>query len=146
MTNTSGGSSNVKLGSNVIMGGLIFQTLVFGVFIVVAMVFNMRFSRVAGSGEKSGVPWQSTLCMLYVTSWLVMIRNVFRVVEYTMGHDGYLLSVEWGVYVFDAGLMAITMAWFLWQYPNKLKPALNGDAFLQAKHSPGNSDEEMQQR
>ncbi|KAH7142636.1 RTA1 like protein-domain-containing protein [Dactylonectria estremocensis] len=123
MTNTNSGSSNVKPGSNVIMGALLFHILVFGVFVVVAMVLNMRFS-------------QSTLYMLSVTLWLVMINNKFRVVEYAMGHDGYLLSVEWGVYVFD----------FLWQYSNKLKPALKGDAFLQAEHLSGNSDQEMQQR
>lgn len=53
-----------------------------------------------------------------------MTRNLFRVVEYAIGHDGYLLGVEWGVYVFDAALMTVTMGWFLWRYPSQLKLAL----------------------
>lgn len=72
-----------------------------------------------------GVPWQESLNMLYVTSMLIMIRNIFRVAEYAMGSDGYLLSVECRVYVFDAALMTVTMAWFFWRYPSQLNQAAN---------------------
>lgn len=51
-------------------------------------------------------------------------RNIFTVVEYVQGNNGYLLSVEWGVYVFDAALMALMMAWFFRRYPSKVKLAL----------------------
>lgn len=39
--------------------------------------------------------------MLYATSGLIMLRNIFRVVEYAMGQEAYLLSNEWCVYIFD---------------------------------------------
>jgi hypothetical protein len=43
--------------------------------------------------------------MLYIISVLIMVRSVFRVVEYIMGNDGYLLSHGWTLYIFDAALM-----------------------------------------
>lgn len=121
---TGNSTINPNLGAWVIVGGLVFQIVIFGVFIAAALVFHRRFLAVAGSGVVNGVPWQGSIYMLYVTSAVVMTRNVFRVVEYAMGHDGYLLGVEWGVYVFDAALMTVTMGWFLWRYPSQLKPAL----------------------
>lgn len=120
------GKSNIdpNLGSNIIVGGLVFQIIVFAVFIITAVIFNRRFRDGEAATRVVDVPWQQTLNMLYVTSAFIMIRNIFRVVEYVMGNDGYLLSVEWAVYVFDAALMSLTMAWFLWRYPNKVKQAL----------------------
>lgn len=114
-----------NLGSRIIVGGLIFQIIIFGFFIITTAVFNRRFGRESGAiSQDNDIPWQETLNMLYVTSAFVMVRNMFRVVEYAMGSDGYLLRVEWGVYVFDASLMILTMAWYLWRYPYKVKQAL----------------------
>lgn len=114
-------TTDPKLGSNIIVGGLIFQIIIFGLFIVTALMFHVRFRRDTGRQEKDHVPWQSTLAMLYLTSAFVMIRNIFRVIEYAMGSDGYLLSVEWAVYVFDATLMTLTMTAFFVRYPSQLR-------------------------
>lgn len=111
-----------NLGSHVIVGGLIFQIVIFGLFIVTTAMFNMKFRKDPMAANAHDIPWQSTLGMLYMTSAFVMIRNIFRVVEYVMGDDGYLLGVEWGVYVFDASLMTLTMAAYLWRYPSKIRP------------------------
>lgn len=121
------GNSDIdpNLGSYIIVGGLILQIVIFAFFIVTAVVFNRRFRRDShGADGAIDVPWQQNLIMLYATSGFIMIRNIFRVVEYAMGSDGYLLSVEWGVYVFDASLMTLTMALFLWRYPHQLKSAI----------------------
>jgi hypothetical protein len=114
-----------NLGTNIIVGGLILQIVVFGIFIVVGVSFNRRFRRDQSAIMTAiDVPWQQSLIMVYVASIFIMVRNIFRVAEYAMGNDGYLLSVEWGVYVFDASLMTLTMAWFLWRYPNQLRRSL----------------------
>lgn len=78
--------------------------------------FHLSSKRSEGAKHASGISWESGLYMLYVTSASVMARNVFRVVEYAMGRDGYLFSTEWPVYVFDAALMTVTMARFFWRY------------------------------
>ncbi|KAJ4175204.1 hypothetical protein NW754_005624 [Fusarium falciforme] len=117
---------NPSVGTNIVVGGLVFQVIIFGIFMVVAVVFNRHFRNSGGSSHSRDIPWQAALSMLYATSAMIMARNVFRVVGYAMGNDGYLLSVEWPVYVFDAGLMSFTMACFFWWYPGQLMPALGG--------------------
>lgn len=114
-------SIDPALGGHIIVGGLIFQIIIFGLFMVTALMFHIKFKRDTRAHESNHVPWLSTLAMLYLTSAFVMIRNIFRAIEYAMGSDGYLLSVEWAVYVFDATLMTFTMAAFFVRYPSQLQ-------------------------
>lgn len=111
-----------KMGENIIIGGLIFQILIFGIFCIVSLTFHRRFGRHGPVESYRDIPWQSVIVMLYATSGLVMVRNIFRVVEYAMGQDGYLLSNEWCVYMFDGALMFFTMLFFAIKYPSRLFP------------------------
>ncbi|TQV91613.1 RTA-like protein [Cordyceps javanica] len=113
-------ASSQNLGQNIVIGGLVFQILIFGIFCVVALSFHLRFSRNGLVNCYLDISWQSVITMLYVTSGLVMVRNVFRVIEYSMGQDGYLLSNEWCVYVFDGLLMLLAVALFAAKCPNRL--------------------------
>ena len=56
--------------------------------------------------------WQSMMMMLYAISSLILIRCIFRIIEYAIGLEGYLLSYEWPLYVFNALLMVMTMIIF----------------------------------
>lgn len=60
--------------------------------------------------------------MLYPTSTLILVRSLFRIIEYFMGSDGYLLENEWPLYVFDGLLMAAAMVIFYVWYPSKIRP------------------------
>ncbi|KAM5353471.1 hypothetical protein ACJ41O_000121 [Fusarium nematophilum] len=140
------GKISPDVGTNIVVDGLVFQVIIFGVFMVAAAVFNKRFRGFCSAGNAPGVPWRAALKMLYATSALIMARNVFRVVEYAMGNDGYLLSVEWPVYVFDAGLMSLTMVCFLWWYPSQLMPALGGLAVRSEEVTMSSSGEMEVQR
>ncbi|KAJ3497952.1 hypothetical protein NLG97_g1497 [Lecanicillium saksenae] len=113
-------ASSHDLGQNIIIGGLIFQILIFGIFCVVSLSFHLRFARNGLVNCYLDVPWAAILKMLYATSGLVMVRNVFRVVEYATGQDGYLLTNEWCVYVFDGLLMFLAMIFFALRYPSHL--------------------------
>ncbi|CAK7233497.1 hypothetical protein SBRCBS47491_008630 [Sporothrix bragantina] len=110
-------ASDTKTGQNIIVGGLIFQLVAFAVFISAVAVFDLRCRRL------SIQPARFILPMLYVTSVLVMLRNLMRVVEYAMGQDGYLLQHEWPIYVLDGVPMLIVMAAFAAGYPSVLKQA-----------------------
>lgn len=121
-----------ELGSHIIVGGLIFQIIIFGLFIVTALMFHIRFRRDTEPDGSSHIPWRSTLAMLYFTSAFVMIRNIFRAIEYAMGSDGYLLSVEWAVYVFDASLMTLTMVAFFVRYPSQLQAVRKSSSDISA--------------
>jgi RTA1 like protein len=113
--------SGVKLGQNIITGGLGIQVLFFGLFILVAGIFNYRLRAVPSLRSKQlSVPWQSYLFVLYGASFMIMIRSVFRIVEYVMGQDGYLLDHEVFLYVFDAALMFLTMVLFNVYHPSRI--------------------------
>ena len=53
----------------------------------------------------------------------IMIRSVFRVVEYVLGPGGYPLSHEWTLYAFDAVLIFIVMVVFSLWHPGYLREA-----------------------
>lgn len=106
--------NDVKWGERIIIGGLCVQLLFFGLFMLVAAIFHMRILRVPTAKVDSlTVPWQRFLMVLYVASCLIMVRSVFRVVEYIQGSDGYLMSKEMFIYIFDASLMFLTMIIFV---------------------------------
>ena len=51
-----------------------------------------------------------------------MIRSVVRVVEYIQGNDGYILSHEIFLYIFDGTLMFVTIAIFNVVHPSEMLP------------------------
>ena len=116
----AGSKSLENTGENIIVGGLVFQILMFGVFCTTALAFHIRFRKHGPIESSLAIPWQSTLVMLYVTSACIMTRNIYRAIAYAMGQDGYLLSHEWSIYVFDGVLMLFTMLCFAYRYPGRL--------------------------
>ncbi|QSZ29512.1 hypothetical protein DSL72_004026 [Monilinia vaccinii-corymbosi] len=112
--------SKVKTGEDIITGGLIVQVIFFGFFIVTAGVFHLRIVRGGGGAAAAGVPWQQYLVILYVASTLIMVRSIFRIIEYIQGSDGYLLAHEVFIYVFDATLMFLTMVLFNIRHPSAI--------------------------
>lgn len=115
------GDNNMQMGENVILGGLIIQIIMFGLFLVVTAIFHSRLrqrptERFAGDRRK----WESLMVMLYACSVFIFVRSVFRVIEYAMGQTGYPLEHEWTLYVFDALLMFGTVVAFAWRFPSGL--------------------------
>ncbi|KIH95296.1 RTA1 like protein [Sporothrix brasiliensis 5110] len=119
----------LRTGERIILAGLFVQLVFFGVFVAVAAVFHVRFlrrSRSSSSPSTSmadtipGGPtvWQRQITALYVASALIFVRSVFRVIEYLMGNDGYILRHEVFLYVFDGLLMLAVMIVFLLAHPS----------------------------
>lgn len=111
---------NVDLGENVILAGLIFQIVIFAIFCVVAIIFHVRAKKAhsyvaasGNSGDVAQIPWQHLLFGLYTVSGMITIRNVVRAAEYAMGSDGYLLSHEWTIFMFDGAMMALVLICFV---------------------------------
>ncbi|KAI9150617.1 Protein RTM1 [Paramyrothecium foliicola] len=110
-----------KTGEIILITGLFAQLVVFGFFIVVAALFQRRMNQ-DGMKETQGrpnIPWEQGLRMLYGCSALIAVRSIFRVVEYIGGTEGYLLSNEWPLYVFDAALMWAVQVIFTFWFPDK---------------------------
>ena len=63
--------------------------------------------------------------MLYTVSLLILVRSIFRVIEYIQGNAGYLLRHEIFLYIFDALLMAVCMVTFLLYHPCRIRRGNN---------------------
>lgn len=109
----------LNTGEKVIIVGLFLQLACFSGFIVIACMFHYRF---ASSKEASATcaPWKRHMYALYAGSALIMVRSIFRVIEYLMGNNGYLLRHEYFLYIFDATLMLIVMVLFNIVHPSGL--------------------------
>lgn len=116
-----------QAGNWIVIGGLGIQILFFGMFMVVAAMFGIRMH--ARPTERSQLPqvrWRLHLGVLFVASLLIMIRSVFRVVEYVQGTDGYLLSHEVFLYVFDALPMIVAVVLFNIWHPTDITAIVKG--------------------
>lgn len=114
-------TDSINLGNNIIKVGLAVQILFFAFFMIVTVIFHLRIHRNPVPTSKSvGVPWMRQLYVLYVASTLILIRCIFRFLEYMQGQDGVLLKHEVYMYIFDAALMFIAMALFNWCHPSTI--------------------------
>lgn len=64
--------------------------------------------------------WKKHIYALFGTSVLIMVRSVFRAIEYLQGSNGYILSREAYLYVFDAMLMLAVMVIFHFLHPSEV--------------------------
>jgi ABC-type multidrug transport system fused ATPase/permease subunit len=127
-------ASKVHLGERIIIVGLFVQVLFFSVFIIVSILFHRNIhnnptsksissssSSSAFSKNVAGIPgWLLCLFILYATSSLIMVRSIYRVVEYIQGTDGFLQSHEVFLYIFDAVLMLLVCAGLSLRHPGVL--------------------------
>ncbi|CDM34906.1 hypothetical protein DTO013E5_3193 [Penicillium roqueforti] len=106
--------SKLALGQDIIIAGLFIQIAFFGFFVVTAGVFHYRLwkARDGTSTSATTVPWMKCLFVLYTASLFIMIRSIFRAIEYITGTNGPIMSTEVYLYVFDAALMFLTMVTF----------------------------------
>ncbi|OLN81855.1 Protein RTA1-like protein 8, partial [Colletotrichum chlorophyti] len=121
-------ASMVNVGEKIIIFGLFVQLLVFGFFIVVAALFHVRMNKMpTAKSHQPDIRWRYYLLTLYVTSALIWVRSIFRVIEYLEGNKGHLMTTEAYIYVFDATLMFIVMVWMNWFHPSEIGLLLRGD-------------------
>ncbi|KAL4757189.1 RTA1 domain-containing protein [Aspergillus foveolatus] len=105
-----GGLSAVHNGENIVIAGPVIQIVFFGVFIATCALFHKRIKK-SPTEQSLGLngTWCKHLHILYAANLLIMIRSVFRLIEYAMGNNGYLLRHEVFLYVFDGLLMLLVM-------------------------------------
>ena len=64
--------------------------------------------------------WERYLVILYIVSGFIMVRSIFRLIEYLGGNDGSIMRHEIFVYIFDSSLMASVMILFIARHPGDL--------------------------
>ncbi|KAJ5096325.1 RTA-like protein [Penicillium alfredii] len=118
-SSSDGGSAST--GQNVIIGGLFVQIIFFGFFLVSALLFQHRLtSHSTAASVADHYPWRKHLFALHSSSLLVLVRSIVRVVEYIQGTDGFVMSNEVFIYVFDGLLMFVLMVIFVVIHPSEI--------------------------
>lgn len=113
----------IKMGQHIILVGLALQVCLFGLFLLVAVIFHVRLKRTGDIEEVSpGVRVTLMLSTVYTASAFIMMRNTYRFVEYVMPHNGYFPEHEWPLYGLDAGLMVLVMGSAICWYYAQLQP------------------------
>ncbi|KAK1142202.1 hypothetical protein N8T08_008128 [Aspergillus melleus] len=124
---SSGNAESMKTGEHIIVVGLFIQIFFFGFFIITATHFYWKIRKYPIPRSCSpDIPWFKHLKVLYVTSFLIMIRSIFRLAEYIQGNNGYLLHHEMYLYIFDALLMFVTMVVYNVIHPHEIGRLLPG--------------------
>jgi magnesium-transporting ATPase (P-type) len=124
----SGTISAMQTGETVTIVGLAIQLLFFSVFIITSTIFHLRIRskptsvslETPGMADWKTTSWETIMLTLYAASILILVRSIFRVIEYAQGNAGYLISHEVFMYVFDSMLMFFTMIVMAVYHPSKL--------------------------
>lgn len=133
------GSTNPTMaiiGQDMVLAGLAAQLVSFAFFMLTAFIFHLRIRKnpTARSYEVDQ-SWIRSMYMLYGLSFLIIVRSIFRIVEYCMGQDGYALSHEWTLYIFDTVLMFGCAVIFYFLYPSNLTPKFDDAMQLESQTS-----------
>lgn len=110
---TGTSKSSINSGKTTVLAGLGVQLFAFGFFSVIGLRFNIisrhfgavtaETNQIAGNGKKPSNPnWMGLLIALNTSCALILIRSIYRVVEFATGTNGYVTVHEWTFYVFDA--------------------------------------------
>ncbi|RAH69334.1 RTA1 domain-containing protein [Aspergillus aculeatinus CBS 121060] len=112
---SAGSDSAMLAGEHIVVAGLAIQLLFFGFFVLVASLFHWRcvtsmtpYSTTTLKSQSGRLSWRGLMWALYAACTLILVRSVFRVVEFVQGNDGWIMHREYLLYIFDALLMAGT--------------------------------------
>lgn len=104
-----------KTGQAIMLIGLFVQLLFFGFFLIISLVF---WKRMCSSPKTSSLPqygkfsWKALFRVLLVAAVIIILRCIFRVVEFSQGHNGYLASHEMYMYLLDTTPMLAVQVMF----------------------------------
>lgn len=120
--------STLALGNNLIIVGLALQIAFFGVFVVSAAIFHMRIKESPTAfSSRASFPLRRHMLVLYVTGGMIFVRSVFRIIEYVVGNDGWILQHEVMLYIFDTLLMIAVVGIVAGYHPGRLLKGLERD-------------------
>ncbi|KAJ5925099.1 ZIP metal ion transporter [Penicillium verhagenii] len=129
----TGAASKLSRGKSLAQAGVIIQLVAFGLFSVAAVRFNFtskRFSKQMGeryehidekhysiNGIVRKLHWPALLRVVNLATLLILVRSIYRLVEFSEGVTGYVNTHEWTAYVFDALMIYPCVALFIIWHP-----------------------------
>ncbi|CAD0017789.1 unnamed protein product [Aureobasidium pullulans] len=118
-------TSSYNTGRWIIIVGLVIQVLFFGLFLITSVIFHVRLNKMPTLASQK-FAWKRHLSALYTGSALILVRSIYRLIEYLEDAGGYLITHEAFAYVFDALLMFAVMIVFFWVHPSEIQALIRG--------------------
>ncbi|KIM95606.1 hypothetical protein OIDMADRAFT_133677 [Oidiodendron maius Zn] len=144
-------ASKLNKGKAIALIGVAVQMISFGLFSVVAIRFNFtskrfeaefqerirgsldeKYSTFDGVDRKLKRNWVALLRCVNFASLMILVRSVYRMIDFALGRAGYTETHEWCVYIFDALPIFPVVALFTYWHPAKYLPYLG---FRLPKHA-----------
>lgn len=133
LSSANGSAERAQLGENILLGGLGINLVSFGIFYLQIFYFDYRTRKslnVFPGGGLCEKGWRQLLYVIYFSSLLVLIRQIYRVIEFAQGFTGYLAVHEIYFYIFDTLLIFMAGAIFIVYFPgNGYLPPNRNDTF-----------------
>ncbi|KAI0147638.1 RTA1-domain-containing protein [Xylariaceae sp. FL1272] len=120
----SGEPSAIELSKKLVLGGLLAQVVALTIFIIVAWFTQRRIAKDPPQPitvtNGSTVNWKNHFRAIQLVTLLVIVRSIVRTIEYLQGQDGFVISHEVFIYLFDAVPMFLIMTVYLGLHPGRL--------------------------
>ncbi|GAA5948655.1 hypothetical protein JCM21900_005202 [Sporobolomyces salmonicolor] len=116
----------------ILVVGVLIQIISFGLFAIFAVIYQTR-------ARRAGVPegkWTICLYTLYTGTVLILIRGIFRTIEFGTGQGngkGYLLSREGYYYGLETLPIVLCGYIFIASYPGRYIPHKRGERLASAE-------------
>ena len=122
IANLSNSPSQHVIGVSLIRASLLLQVALFMGFTSIEVLFHIRCMNAGVMTRKL----QTIIALLYTSSTLILIRNIYRAIEQWNGFNpGYLQLHEAFFYIFDAALMLVNSVVLNVWHPAKYLPRNN---------------------
>lgn len=109
------------IGGVVVVVGLVFQILVFALFLILTGRFFGKCKKQVGSDV---LHWKRYIIGLFVASGLIVLRNLVTGIEHAEGSDGYVNQHEAFAYIFEALPIFAVICVFLTYHPGRLQKSV----------------------
>ncbi|KAG1799853.1 RTA1 like protein-domain-containing protein [Suillus plorans] len=110
-------TTSAKLGADILLAGLVLQTVSFAFFMI--LVVHAWHCIVRDGLMFRKEPWGQILWILMFSSTAYMIRCIYRVTELGQGNGGYLLTHEIYFYLLDSLPLLIGICTYIIYWPTK---------------------------
>ncbi|KAG1904371.1 RTA1 like protein-domain-containing protein, partial [Suillus fuscotomentosus] len=110
-------ATSEKLGADIVLAGLILQTVSFAFFMILIVHAWHGINRDGLLFRKE--PWRKILWILMFSSTAYMIRYIYRVIEFGQGNGGYLITHEIYFYLLDSLPLLIGICAYIIYWPTK---------------------------
>ena len=122
-----------KTGENILLGGLGINLVSFAIFCLQLFYFDYRTRKAPPAFPSGGLcqkGWRQFLYVIYLSSSLVLLRQIYRVIEFAQGFTGYLAVHEVYFYIFDTLPIFLATAIYAIFFPgNGYLPRNRNDTF-----------------